>query len=92
MGAQYANAYGLTPEAGDFLAALRLCDEDDLASALLVLNAEMDVADANGGAAEQEAVRERLAELRLWAERSGGALQLWQTIARDVKARCGSDG
>ena len=67
-GARYARAYSLTPEAGDFLASLRLCDSDDLASALLALTAEMDVSDADGGVADDEAIKVRLSELRLEVE------------------------
>ena len=87
-GTRYARTYDLTAEAGDFLAALYLCDKHDLASALLVVHAMADVSEANVGGSTSDQIKERLAALRRWAEKGGGAPKLWQTIACDVKGRC----
>jgi hypothetical protein len=87
MSAGYAREYGLTPEAADWLAALNQCDAEDLASALLVLTAMADVGDgAEGEGITPEAVKARIAELRLQV-REGDALSLWRAVARDVVAR-----
>jgi hypothetical protein len=89
----FATDFGITSEAADWLAALVLCDAEDVASALLVLTAEADVRDASEGEpVNREAVKARLTELRLQVEEGGGAVELWRAVARDVKARCDPDG
>lgn len=88
----YAREYGLTGEAATIAVALKFCNEDDVAMAAMVLSAEADAYEAaDGKPIDRAAVKAQLAELRLAVEAGGGALSIWEAIARDVTGRCSPD-